>query len=247
MPAPPPTDADHPGGFLFERDTFYFPNELVWEYRFETAAGPPVVRRRIPPPTYSHHCFVLVRSARQFLYHASFEPSEPPVDPASYRERIRNVVSRNPRVPAKPGQRIPFPGFRGLREFSQQHERLLKCCCGGAWQSYVLRSHWRMVLPISRNHQKRTAAQLTHKIQSGIAPIVHLVRFPQLTINHGMILFSVTGEPDHLKFAAYDPNVPERPSQLTYDARSASFSMPRNSYWKGGSLDAIEIYHGWLY
>jgi len=88
---------------------------------------------------------------------------------------------------------------------------------------------------------------LTHKIQSGIAPIVHLVRFPQLTINHGMILFSVTGEPDHLKFAAYDPNVPERPSQLTYDARSASFSMPRNSYWKGGSLDAIEIYHGWLY
>lgn len=247
MLEPPATDADPVGRFLFERDTFAFPNELVWEYRFDSADGPPTVSRRHPPPTYSLRCFVLVRSARQFLYHASFIPNEPPVAQDVYRRRIRQVVSRDPRVPAKPGRRIPFPGYGGLREFSQQHAGLLKACCGGAWQSYVLRSHWRMVFPISRGHQRRTAAQLAEKIRGGSSPIVHLVRFPQLTINHGIILFSMTENRDRLEFAAYDPNVPERPSTLIYDVPSATFSMPRNSYWNGGPLDVIEIYHGWLY
>lgn len=247
MPEPPATDSKHAAGFQFGRDTFAFANELVWEYRFDSEDGPPTVSRRHPPPTYSHRCFVLVRSARQFLYHADFAPSEPPVDQNGYRRRILQVVSRNPRAPAEPGQRIIFPGYGGLREFSGQHEPLLKACCGGAWQSYVLRSHWRMVFPISRDHQRRTAAQLAEKIRGGTAPIVHLVRFPQLTINHGMILFSVAEASARLEFAAYDPNVPEHPSSLTYDARNASFSMPRNSYWSGGQLDVIEIYCGGLY
>lgn len=243
----PVTGPDRTGRFCFERDTFAFPNELVWEYRFDPVAGSASVCLRLPPPAYSHRCFVLVRSARQFFYHASFIPSEPPIDENVFRRRILDVVSRNPRVPAKPGRLIRFPGYHGLRDFSGQHERLLKACCGGAWQSYVLRSHWRMVFPISRRHQKQTAARLVESIRIGAAPIVHLVRFPQLTINHGVILFSVSESPDRLDFAAYDPNVPDRPSSLAYDARTASFSMPRNAYWSGGPLDVIEIYRGWMY
>lgn len=247
MLATPVSDSDPARRFLFERDTFAFANELVWEYRFNPGGGPAIVSRKIPPAVYSHRCFVLVRSARQFLYHASFIPSEPPVSESEYRRRIRGVISSNPRVPAQPGRRIPFPAYHGLRDFSRRHEDLLKSCCGGAWQSYVLRSHWRMVFPISRNHQRQTAARLVARIQSGASPIVHLVRFPQLSINHGVILYSVSGDADVLEFAAYDPNVPERPSSLVYDARAASFSMPPNAYWRGGSLDVIEIYRGWLY
>ncbi len=243
-----PTTPAPAARFSFERDAFAFPNELVWEYEFDSAGeAPPKIRRRNPPPTYAHHCFVLVRSARQFLYHANFSPSEPVLDEDAYRERILRVVSRNPRMRAAPSERIQFPGYSGLREFSRERERLLKDCCGGAWQSYVLRSHWRMVFPISRNHQRMTAGRLADKIKAGISPIVHLVRFPHLTINHGAILFDVAPEEGRLQFAAYDPNMPDRPGSITFDPKTSSFSMPPNAYWGGGRLDVIEIYHGWLY
>ena len=51
--------------FQFERDTFAFANELVWEYRFEPGTGAVTTFRNNPPPGYSHRCFVMVRSVRQ--------------------------------------------------------------------------------------------------------------------------------------------------------------------------------------
>jgi hypothetical protein len=50
--------------FEFERDTFAFPNELVWEYHFDEATGTTGAARRVPAPDYVHRCFVLVRAAR---------------------------------------------------------------------------------------------------------------------------------------------------------------------------------------
>src|SRR5262245_26422369 len=82
--------------FNFQADTFSFPNELVWEYYFD-AKGKWTSSRRDPPPTYSHHCFVLARSARQFYLNASFAPQEPAVDEKRYRELVRKVISSNPR------------------------------------------------------------------------------------------------------------------------------------------------------
>ena len=49
--------------FKFERDTFAFPNELVCAYQFDRATGQATMRRRVPPPTYAHHCFVLSRKS----------------------------------------------------------------------------------------------------------------------------------------------------------------------------------------
>ena len=93
-----------PAPFEFERDTFAFANELVWQYRFDPATAAMTVSRNHPPPTYSHRCFVVVRSARQFLYHARFEPGLPAAETEVYRRLIRQVVSRNPRrMSAAPG------------------------------------------------------------------------------------------------------------------------------------------------
>src|SRR5258705_348138 len=64
--------------FEFERDAFAFPNELVWEYHFDEATGATAARRRVPAPDYALRCFVLIRAARQFLYHARFDPPAPP-------------------------------------------------------------------------------------------------------------------------------------------------------------------------
>jgi hypothetical protein len=65
---------------------------------------------------------------------------------------------------------------------SRSREAILKDECGGAWRSCVLRSHWRMIFPISRAHQIRTAEKLFAAMNEGVAPAVHLVRFPHLIL-----------------------------------------------------------------
>ena len=102
-----------------------------------------------------------------------------------------------------------------------------------------------MVFPILRAHQARTAEQLRHEIRRGDSPIVHLVLFPKLTINHGMILFEARESDRGVLFQAYDPNHPAAPAEIAFDAGSRTFSLPANRYWIGGALDVIEIYRDW--
>lgn len=235
-----------PRRFDFQRDAFDFANELVWEYLFDNAARAVTFRRRQPKPAYTHRCFVLTRAARLFLYHARFDPKQSAVDTSSYCGLIRQVLARNTRRPSQVAEQVVIPGFASLREFSRKHEALLKAECGGAWRSYVLRSHWRMVFPISRTHQARTAAALQAELAHGASPIVHLVVFPRLTMNHGMVLFDCRTTGERLEFDAYDPNLPQSPARLTYHAEQKTFHLPANPYWAGGPLDVIEIYRSWF-
>lgn len=238
--------AVQPRRFEFEHDAFAFVNELIWEYRFDPVSGKTQFVRRETKPAYTHRCFIVARSARQFLYHARFDPAGAVADDEDYRRLIRQVVVRDPRTRALPRQEIVIPGYAGLRQFSRHHEALLKSECGAAWRSYFLRSHWRMVFPISRTHQERTAAGLFSEVGRGDSPIVHLVTFPRLLMNHGMVIFSARQCNDAVEFAAYDPNDSEKPAQITYDARSRAFHLPRNRYWAGGQLNVIEIYRSWI-
>lgn len=251
--AEPPTTTDSsatlprvPRRFEFQRDSFAFANELVWEYRFGDA-GKTTFTRREPKPDYTHHCFVLTRATRQFFYHAHFDKNLSPCeDEQIYRRKIREVVSRTPRTPCAPGGAVIFPGYANLHEFSKAREAILKAECGGAWQSYVLRSHWRMIFPITRTHQIRTAESLTAALGRGHSPVVHLVNFPRLSINHGVLLFGAEETDDGICFQAYDPNYPRTPAPLTYDRAVRCFFYPRNHYWVGGRLDVIEIFRSWL-
>ena len=235
-----------PRRFDFERDAFDFANELVWEYLFDDVTGAVTFRRRQPKPAYTHRCFVLTRAARLFLYHARFEAGQPAVDASVHRRLIRQVLARSPRQSSPAPAQVVIPGFTSLRDFSRKHEALLKAECGGAWRSYVLRSHWRMVFPISRAHQARTAAALQAELARGGSPIAHLVVFPRLTMNHGMVLFDCRTTGGGLEFDAYDPNMPQAPARLTYNVEQQKFHLPANSYWAGGPLDVIEIYRGWF-
>ena len=233
--------------FDFARDSFCYPNELLWEYWFDKVTGEMSFVRRDPKPDYALRCFVLTRAARQFFYHARFDPNVPETDALSYRRLIRQVVWRNARERCEPERAVMFPGFSGLREFSGAHGALLKAECGGAWRSYVLRSHWRMVFPIRRAHQQRTAERLLDAIAANRPPIIHLVLFPKLTINHGMVIFGATDLATQIEFHAYDPNDAEKPTQLLFDRATNTFSLPANKYWAGGVLDVIEIYRNWFF
>jgi hypothetical protein len=235
------------GGFRFERDTLAFANELVWEYQFDPATGAMTVSRRDPPPTYSHRCFVVVRTARQFFYHARFEPSQPGVKAEVYRELIRQVVRRNPRKVSPAGERLAIPGYAGLRELSREHEPLLKAECGGAWESYFVRSHWRMVFPVSPAQQTKIARQLAQRVRDGLAPVVHVFRFPRVRINHGVLLFGLEETESLMRFQAYDPNIPAQPVVLTFDRAAGRFSFPALCYWGGGPVSVTETFRGGLF
>jgi hypothetical protein len=231
--------------FEFLRDTLTFANELVWRYEFHPVTGTMSVSRSDPPPTYSHRCFVLVRTVRQFFYHARFEPNQPVAPAEAYRDLIRRVVSSNPR--RRNAERIVIPGFDCLRTFCQAHESLFKAECGGPWQSYFLRSHWRMVFPVWPRHQERMADQLRERVVHGAVPAVHLFRFPKVTINHGLLLFGMAESEREIQFTAYDPNIPARAVTLIYDRPLRAFRFPAASYWSGGVVSVIEIYRGGLY
>lgn len=232
--------------FNFQTDTFSFPNQLVWEYYFDEH-GKWTSRPRQPAPDYSHHCFVVARSARQFFEHAKFDPKQPIADTNTYRQLIRQVVAESPHHFVDDGNKIVIPGYADLRSFSAAQEGLLKQECGGAWHSYFQHGHWRIMIPFTRHHQEKMAAQLVAAIKANHPPIAHLICFPQLKINHAVVLYGAQETPDEIRFTTYDPNNPKAPVTLIFNRKTRSFQFPANDYFPGGWVDVYEVYRDWRY
>jgi len=228
--------------FQFERDTFAFPHELVWKYEFDPVSGAMTTRQADPPPTYYHRCFVLVRAIRLFFDHARFRPELPPADTETYRRLVREIIARNPRRVCADAERVVVPGYDGLRSFSQVHEAVLKAECGAAWESYFLRSHWRMIFPVSGRFQEKMAEKLKRSLSKRGLALVHLFRFPRITINHGIVLYRFADSEQTIEFEACDPNLPEHPVTLVYEKKRRVFTFAPNIYWGGGVLSVMEIY-----
>jgi hypothetical protein len=232
--------------FAFEQDTFSFANELVLEYSFDEA-GKATVHKREPKPDYTLHCFVVARSSRQFFDHARFDPTLPKTNNAAYRALVRQVISRNSRKCSPPAERIIVPGYSNLREFSRDHEALLKKECGSAIWSYLQRGNWRMVMPFTRGQQQKTAGQLFQSVQQNRPAVVHVVCFPQLSMNHAILLYDARRESNRIHFATYDPNMPARPTELVFDEATRTFTFPRNNYFAGGRVNVYEVYKSICY
>jgi hypothetical protein len=230
--------------FNFAQDTFAYPNELVWEYFFDDN-GKWTNRRREPQPDYTHHCFVVARAAKQFFQQARFVSEKPRVDDESYQKLIREVVSRSDHSPSE--NKIIIPGYANLREFSLAKERLLKEQCGGAWRSYFQRGHWRIMLPFTRGQQETASEKLIQSLNKNKIAVVHLIRFPHLTINHAIVLFDFHETEQGIEFDVYDPNKPEKPAKLIFDRTSRTFSFAANDYFIGGKVNVYEVYRSCFY
>jgi len=227
--------------FDFHTDTFAFANGLKWDYQAD-AKGRWTHHRQKPAPDYTLHCFVLARSARQFFQNARFNPSLPRTNQNTYAAEIRQVTAIDPSHPLPEDRRIVIPGYANLRQFSAAQEPLLKAQCGGAWQSYLQRGNWRMVFPLTRRHQEKLAAQLIEDVTNHCPPVVHLLRFPQLTLNHAVLVIAATQAEQEILFSIYDPNQPDAPETLRFDRASRTFTLPANRYWPGGRVDVYGIY-----
>jgi hypothetical protein len=232
--------------FVMERDNFAFANELKWTYTFHED-GSFTARDVEPYPDHPHRCFPMVRATREFFYHARFDPSLPKANSKEYRKLVSEVFSRNSRCPSEPAERIVIPGYADLFAFSSDLPELLRDEVGGSWRSFYQRGNWRMIFPVSNRRERKTARELFDEVQSGRLPIIHIYRFPDVRLNHGILVFSAEKHGDNFAFAAYDPNNPTRPVQLQFDAAQEAFIFERNQYFAGGRIKVYEVFRGAFY
>ena len=242
----PTTEPANSRPFNFKTDAFSYANQLEWDYK-TSFVPPPSASKRSEDHNYTAHCIIMSRTARQFFQFARFDASRPPVDDETYRTLIRGVVSHSPSESLPSGGRIVIPGYADLRTFSKAKEQILKEEMGTWVGTYLQVGNWRMIFPFSRKHQRETAQALLTEVQMQRPPIVHLIRFPRITINHAVLIYDAKDEGAQLRFSIYDPNQPDEPSVLFYDKSSQSFSFPANFYFVGGPVNVYEIFRDAFY
>ena len=98
-----------------------------------------------------------------------------------------------------------------------------------------------------REHQARTAGDLAASLEQNRLPILQLVKFPALTINHCIVLFGATQTGCGWEFASYDPNNAEEPERLTFDRAARTFFLEPNACWPGGELNVSHIIRSWFF
>ena len=104
-----------------------------------------------------------------------------------------------------------------------------------------------MVFPVFGRHREWMARKLKRSLQKRGVSLVHLFRFPRITINHGIVLYGLTESEQNMEFEAYDPNIPEHPVKLIYERKQRVFTFASSRYWGGGPLNVVEIFCHWPY
>lgn len=234
-----------PRPFRFGADTFAFANETVWEYHVDTVRGTSWWRKRDPRPPFSLRCGTMARAARQFHERARFDPAAPPADDATYARLVAAVLATDPRDPR--GPRIVIPGYAHLHAFSAAHRALVENALAGPWQSYLQRGNWRMIFPFPPGEQGREAKRIAARIRAGATVVVHVLRYPALTLNHLVLAYAVDETPAELRFLVYDPNDAERPVALVWRRGERTFAFAQTPYFPGGPVRAYEVYDGLFY
>ena len=103
-----------------------------------------------------------------------------------------------------------------------------------------------MIFPFTERQQEGVADALGTALARGELPIVHVVRYPRITINHMLLVYAVEETPAEIRFVGYDPNDPRAPLVMVFDRSARTFVYPRTIYFPGGPVKAYEIYRGWL-
>jgi hypothetical protein len=234
--------------FRFDRDTFAFANQTVFEYHEGHASlrKPSAVKR----DAYNRHCFVLCRTAMQFKKSARFDPRGAPLDDASLAARVQAVTHRAAwEEPLPEGQRIVFPGYKDLREMSEARRELLQRNIGHGWPSYFRISNARMMFQTGAGYQEKTHAWLNADLARGDVFIGFLTTYPRLSINHSVLIYkekSFSPNPGVERYLVYDPNHPESPRELIWSPHTRSFSYQRDWDFIGGFVRIYQVYSKWL-
>ena len=230
--------------FHFERDTFAFANQTVFEYHEGHASlrKPSATKR----DAYNRHCFVMSRTAVQFKKFARFEPRSTPLDDASLAARVRALTRQATWTEALPeNQRIVFPGYKDLKEMSKARREVVQLNIGHGWPSYFRLSNARMMFQDGPGYQERTHARLNSALTRGELFVAFLTTYPRLSINHSVLIYkrkSSAPNPGMDHYLVYDPNHPESPRDLTWSVRDRAFSYQKDWDFIGGFVRVYQVY-----
>lgn len=229
---PPSTKA--PRVFRHETDTFSFANQTVWKYE----DGSPVRRTTADWSSgerYSHHCFVMSRAALEFWKFARFDPALPQPTELALSKLIDEVVQhRVVRPPLPLEDRVVIPGFTGLRELSEKHQKLLQERIGKSWITYIRLGNFFIVMPPGRSHQVRAEKFISNSLAQDTPVALWMYNFPNVNMNHCVVVCARRSEGSRTLFAVYDPNYDDGPRTLTFDAATREFMMEKTFYFPGG-------------
>ena len=234
--------------FDFDRDTFAFANQTVFEYHEGHASlrKPSAVKR----DAYNRHCFVLCRTAMQFNKFARFDPASAPLDDVSLAARIRAVTHQAAwAAPLPEDQRIVFPGYKNLREMSKARRELVQKSIGHGWPSYFRISNARMMFQQGGGYQEKTHARLNAALARGQVFVGFLTTYPRLSINHSVLVYkqkSFSPNPGIETYLVYDPNHPESPRELTWSPKTRAFAYQKDWDFIGGFVRIYQVYDKWL-
>ena len=235
--------------FRFDRDTFAFANETVFEYRDGLAhlRKPPAARKQRRP--YTSRCFVMSRAAMQFHKFARFDPRGASLTDRALAERIRAITRRPPWREALPvGQRIVLPGYPNLRALSRTRGRVLRDNIGIGWTTYVRFGSIRMLYEYSLKYQERTHAELDATLARRELFVAHLSTFPNLSINHAVLVYArkpasqAARKVGIERYVVYDPNHPEAPRELTWSPAGRAFAYQKDWDFVGGFVRVYQVY-----
>jgi hypothetical protein len=230
--------------FRFDRDTFAFANQTVFEYH----EGHASLRKQSATKrdAYNRHCFVMSRTAAQFKKFARFEPRSTPLDDASLATRVRAVTRQAAWTePLSENQRIVFPGYKNLKEMSKAHRELVQLNIGHGWPSYFRFSNARMLFQDGTGYQERTHAYLNAALARGELFVAFLTTYPRFSINHSVLIYklkSSSPNPGVDHYLVYDPNHPESPRELTWSAHDRAFSYQKDWDFVGGLVRVYQVY-----
>ena len=218
-------------GFVFDRDTFAFPNEIR---AFSDDRD----------DLYANYCFVVARGLRQFFQFARFDPAASPLDRAGYVERVRQVVERPPwSRPIPLDARVVIPGYASLREFSAAQESAVKEGLGGRFWTRVHWTNWRTAFPIARRHQAGVVEEIGRELAAGRLVQLLVTNWPILELNHTVVAFASRGHGEGVDLAIWDPNEPGRPGVITFDRAHGTFWATRVYATRPQAIRVFRMYY----
>jgi len=229
--------------FSYQTDRFAYANETVWTYE----NGRPVQVRGGKADSgdhsYTTHCFVVTRSAVQFWKFARFEPAASKLSDRELAKRVKALAAIQVWKDPYPEQkRIVFPGYANLHELSADKPIVLQDNLGQGWPIFVRPGNTCMVFPPSRAHQERTFEELKQGLALKYPMIVWLVTFPDLGLNHSLLVYAMGEKRGKTVFTVYDPNNVKTPETLEYNPATRTFSFQKTFYFPGGPVDVRTIY-----
>lgn len=230
----------HAREFDPRRDGFAFANETSLAYGVDEA-GRLLMNKKAVQPAFAHRCIAMVRGALQFWKFARFEAAGPRLAPDEYRRRLRHLF----RIPAWFGtrsaaDRIVFPGYRDLWEFSRAQTRMVQEEIGAWLPTYLRVGNWRMPCPLNRLFQRSIARQVERNLPRQ-PQAVFMAKYPSM--NHVVLAYAAEARAGGgTRFRVYDPNYPGASAALDYLPERNLFHFEPRFYWPGGEVRVFRIY-----